>query len=371
MYSTPVVSVGLFVYNGERFIEEALNSILNQTFTDFELIISDNASTDRTGEIAEAYAKHDDRIRYYRSEKNMGAGWNARRAYELARGKYFRWAAVDDLLEPDLLRRCVEVLENDPACVLAHTRTKEVDENGAFIKNYVPPIRTDYEDPVARFRELLRTGGDKCYQIYGIMRMSALRQIPPQGSYVNADGILLARMSLMGRFYEITEHLFISRRHSRQSMATLPVRVTQPRRFRLTNWYCSSLPCPEWWDPSKRRALTFPEFRLLLEYFLSVFRAPLGAGQKLRCYFMLLSWLNAPTSTSTSHFKQMVKDLVIAADQVLYNLQAANSASTDLPKETNRPETTPSDVYNFFGANAARAKVGVVGSRQSGNSEED
>jgi glycosyltransferase involved in cell wall biosynthesis len=322
--STPLVSVGLFVYNGERFLEEALHSILNQTFTAFELIISDNASTDRTGDIAEAYAKRDDRIRYYRNEKNIGAGWNARRVYELATGKYFKWAAVDDLMEPDLLRRCVEVLENDTGCVLAHTRTKQVDENGTFIKNYVQPMKTDYDDPVARYREMLRTGGDKCYQIYGVMRMSALRQLPPQGIYVNADGVLLARMSLLGRFYEVPEHLFISRHHSRQSMATLPVRLQLPRRFRLTNWYCSSLPCPEWWDPSKSRTLTFPEFRLLLEHFFSIFRAPLDARQKLRCYWMLLSWIK-------THSKQMVKDLVIAADQAVYILQVANSASTDLP----------------------------------------
>src|SRR6516165_10634650 len=121
MNSTPLVSVGLFVYNGERFLEETLQSILNQTFTDFELIISDNASTDRTGEIAQAYAKRDGRIRYHRNEKNMGAGWNARRVYELATGKYFRWATVDDLLAPELLRRCVEILESDPGGVLAHT----------------------------------------------------------------------------------------------------------------------------------------------------------------------------------------------------------------------------------------------------------
>src|SRR6516165_12744258 len=178
MYSTPLVSVGLFVYNGERFVEEALQSILNQTFTDFELIISDNASTDSTCEIAEGYATRDDRIRYYRSEKNMGAGWNARRVYELATGKYFKWAAVDDLLEPDLLRRCVDILENDPGCVVAHARTREVNENGSFIKNYVTPIRTDYDDPVARFWEMLHTGGHMCYQIYGVMRMSALRQLP-------------------------------------------------------------------------------------------------------------------------------------------------------------------------------------------------
>jgi glycosyltransferase involved in cell wall biosynthesis len=338
MNSTPLVSVGLFVYNGERFIEDALRSILNQTFTDFELIISDNTSTDRTGEIAQAYAQRDNRIRYYRSEKNMGGGWNARRVYELATGKYFRWAAVDDLLEPDLLRRCVDILETDPGCVVAHPRTKEVDENGTFIKNYVPPMRTDFDDAVARFREMLLTGGHMCYQIYGVMRMSALRQLPPQGIYVNADGVLLARMSLLGRFYEVPEYLFISRRHSGQSGATLPARLKQPRRFRLTNWCCSSLPSPEWWDPSKSRALTFPELRLLFEYFLSIFRAPLGAGQKLRCYFMLLSWLNTPTKMSSSHFKQMIKDLLIAADQVLYNLQVANSASTDLPQETNRPK---------------------------------
>jgi glycosyltransferase involved in cell wall biosynthesis len=312
MNPAPLVSVGLFIYNGERFIEEALQSILNQTFTDFELIISDNASTDRTGEIAQAYVQRDSRIRYYRAEKNMGAGWNARRVYELATGKYFKWAAVDDLLAPDMLRRCVEILEDDANYVVAYARTKEVDEKGAFIKNYITPIRTDYNDPIARFREMLMTGGHMCYQIYGVMRTSALRQIPPQGIYVNGDGVLLARMSLLGRFYEVPEYLFISRRHIGQSSTILPTRLTQPR-FRLTNRHCT-LPSPEWWDPEKTRTLTFPEFRLLLEYFLSIYRAPLKAGQKLRCYSLMFLW-------TKMHFRPMIKDLVVAADQVLYNLQ--------------------------------------------------
>ena len=85
----------------------------------------------------------------------MGAGWNVRRVYELATGKYFKQAAVDDLLEPDFLRRCVEILESDPDCVVAYAGTKEVDENGTFIKNYVTPMKTDSNDPVARFREML------------------------------------------------------------------------------------------------------------------------------------------------------------------------------------------------------------------------
>ena len=333
--TSPLLSVGLFVYNGERFLEESLHSILNQTFTDFELIICDNASTDRTGEIAVAYAKRDTRIRYYRNEKNIGAGWNARRVYDLAARKYFKWAAVDDLIKPDFLRRCIEVLESDPGYVLVHTKTKEIDEHGNFITNYVTPMRTDYDDAIARYREMLHTGGDKCYQIYGVMRMSALRQIPPQGIYVNADGVLLTRMSLLGRFYEVPEYLFLSRRHSRQSMANLPIRVRQPRRFRLTNWYCSSLPGPEWWDPAKARTLTFPEFRLLLEHSLSILRAPLNVQQKLRCYSTLLVWIRW-------HLKFMLKDLVIAADQVLYNLQIAKAEPSDSPPKLSSREKTAS-----------------------------
>ena len=317
-----LVSIGLFVYNGERFIEDSLDSILGQTFTDFELIISDNASTDRTGEIAQSYALRDKRIRYYRNEKNMGAGWNARRIYELATGKYFKQAAVDDLLEPDFLRQCVEILERDPGCVVVYAATKEIDENGAFIKNYVTPMRTDSNDPAARFRDMMLI---PCwsYQIYGVMRMSALRQIPPQGRYVNADTVLLARMALLGRFHEIPEHLFISRHHPGQSSKTLPPRLQQPRRIRLTNRYSKKLPGLEWWDPSKARAITFPEFRLFREYFMSIYRAPLDVGQKLRCYSFLLPYVRI-------NFRLMLKDLLIAGDQMLYNLQVAKQPPAPL-----------------------------------------
>jgi glycosyltransferase involved in cell wall biosynthesis len=333
MNSTPLVSVGLFVYNGERFLEESLNSILRQTFTDFELIISDNASTDRTDEIVQAYAERDARIRYYRNEKNIGGGWNARRVYELATGKYFKWAAVDDVIEPDFLRRCVEILESNPDCVVVYANTKEVDENGTFIKNYVFPAKAGSNDPVVRFQEMLLVLS-WCYQIYGVMRMSVLRQIPPQGIYVHADGVLLARMSLLGRFYEIPEHLFISRRHSGNSSKVIPVRLQQPRRFRLTNRYRGTPP-PEWWDPAKTRAVTFPWFRLLREYFLSIYRAPLGVGQKLRCYTFLLPWIKG-------HYRDMLKDLLVAADQVLYKLQMAKTTTSSFKHQVSPSERKPS-----------------------------
>jgi hypothetical protein len=159
-----------------------------------------------------------------------------------------------------------------------------------------------------------------CYQIFGVMRMSALRKVPPQGSYVNSDGVLLAQMSLLGRFHESPEHLFISTRHGGQSSKTVPVRVKE-RRFRLTNRY-GTLPCPEWWDPAKTRTISFPEFRQLLEYFLSIGRAPIRVSEKLRCYVLLLPWIK-------KHFRRMMKDLLIAADQVLYNIQVPKTGPAD------------------------------------------
>ena len=311
--SAPIVSIGLYVHNGEPFLEQTLVSILAQTFADFELIISDNASTDRTAEIAQAYAARDPRIRYYRAEHNMGGGWNMRRVLVLATGKYFKWAAADDVLMPDFLRRCVDVLDGDPGCVLAHTQTTVIDENSAPVSNYVTPVKANSSDPVARFRVMLLIPS-WCYEIFGVMRMAALKQVPPPGSYVNSDGVLLAQMALLGRFYEVPEYLFRNRHHSARSAVVLPVRVTQPR-FRLTRRY-STLPSPEWWDPAKTRAVTFPEWRQLREYFLSVHRAPLTHVQKLRCYFMLLPWTKI-------HLRPLLKDCLIAADQLLYNWQAA------------------------------------------------
>ena len=99
------VSVGLPVYNGERYLNEALDSILRQTFEDFELIISDNASSDRTEEICEEYARNDKRIRYSRSSENLGVAWNFNRVAGLSTSEYFRWATADDLWRPKIFRR--------------------------------------------------------------------------------------------------------------------------------------------------------------------------------------------------------------------------------------------------------------------------
>ena len=96
----PRVSIGLPVYNGDNYLAETLDSILAQTFTDFELIISDNGSTDRTEAICRRYAAQDHRVRYVRNPSNLGAARNYKRAFELARGEYFKWNGHDDPLAP-------------------------------------------------------------------------------------------------------------------------------------------------------------------------------------------------------------------------------------------------------------------------------
>ncbi len=114
----PLLSVGMPVYNGQNYLAFTIEAILSQSFTDFELIISDNGSTDETEAICRAYAAQDARIRYERVEENLGAAYNFNRVFELARGRYFKWAAHDDYFTADYFERCIQVLEQNPAVVL-------------------------------------------------------------------------------------------------------------------------------------------------------------------------------------------------------------------------------------------------------------
>ena len=130
---TPVMSVGLPVYNGERYLAETIDSLLEQTFCDFELIICDNASTDRTSEIARAYAANDSRVRYTRNARNVGVAANYQRALELSHGKYFRWAAATIYPLLELLATCIAILDRDPSVVLAYPKTTLIDAEGRVI----------------------------------------------------------------------------------------------------------------------------------------------------------------------------------------------------------------------------------------------
>ena len=111
MNAGPRLSIGLPVYNGENYLAESLDALLGQTYEDFELIISDNASTDGTADICHSYAKQDSRIRYIRQRQNIGCAPNHNYLVDEARGELFKWASDDDLYARDMIRLCVEALD--------------------------------------------------------------------------------------------------------------------------------------------------------------------------------------------------------------------------------------------------------------------
>jgi len=125
----PLVSIGMPVRNGEKYLRQALNSLLAQDFTDFELIISDNASTDETWGICQQYAAKESRIRLYRNEEDLGPSYNLHRVLELSSGEYFMWGSHDDLWRPHFISELVGLLEETPSAVLAMCRAEKIDYN--------------------------------------------------------------------------------------------------------------------------------------------------------------------------------------------------------------------------------------------------
>lgn len=232
MTKQPRVSIGIPVYNGENYLAEALDSLLRQSFGDFELLISDNASTDRTQEICQDYAARDARVRYVRQDRNIGAGPNHNRVLELSQAPYFKWAAHDDLYAPAYLAECVEALDRDPAVVLAHADGPLIDEQGKPLsfdifrqcytdrngKRYVrEPVDIAQSDlPSERFDDVLHRIV-WCTAMYGLIRRDATNRVTLMRSYYGSDKVFLAEMALLGKFYHVTQPLFMKRCHSKMS----------------------------------------------------------------------------------------------------------------------------------------------------------
>jgi glycosyltransferase involved in cell wall biosynthesis len=270
----PRVSIGLPVYNGERYLRAAVDSLLGQTFSDFELIISDNASDDATGEIAREYARNDRRVRYFGSDKNRGAAWNFNRVFKLARGRYFKWAAHDDVCAPEFLERCIRVLDERPEIVLCAVKTSDIDESGRTLPSRTWQLRFDSPRPHKRFHDLI-CRSHSVLAIFGLVRSEVLARTAMIGAYVGADRVLLAELSLHGPFHEVPECLLFRREHAGRSTRA------HPREHSRAAWF----------DPLQNGRVTFPTWRLLREYAAAVRRSPLGRRGRFRCRLQLLPWL--------------------------------------------------------------------------------
>ena len=292
MKKQPCVSIGMPVYNGDRYLAQALDSILAQTFSDFELIISDNGSTDRTQEICRVYATKDQRIRYYRSEQNFGAGWNFNRVFELATGEYFRWACHDDICAPELLKRCIEVLERKSSVVLCYPKSQIIDECGKHIENYSDDLYLCSPIPHERYRRFHNRYryGARCNVLFGVIRTSLLKETPLMGNYPSSDVILLAELALLGEYYEVPEYLFFRREHPQTSRG-----AHQAFRKRIA-----------WYEPARKGQLHLTRWKWFFEYLAAIRRVRMSWREKVYCYTQMAKWVSW-------NWIWLLKDLIKAA----------------------------------------------------------
>ncbi len=280
--NVPRVSVGLPVYNGEKFLAQAIESILCQTYPDLELVLSDNASTDRTQQICESFAARDYRVRYHRSPMNIGASRNHNRVVELSRGEIFLWASHDDLFTPEYVSRCLQVMDGHPEILLCYSLSGDVDEYGHSLDADNPHrVRAVSEDRLAtsstrpsnRFREMIRLD-HQCEAMYGLVRAPILKATSMHGHYADADRVLLAELSLRGPFHVLPDRLFFHREHPDRSV----------------NLHGSRQERSVWMDPSKAGKLTLPHVRQFWELMWIVHRASLPVAEAARCYLHLARW---------------------------------------------------------------------------------
>ena len=261
-YGKPRVSIGMPVYNSERFLPETLDSLLTQTFADFELIISDNASADRTEEICRTYAAQDRRIRYLRNETNIGVYKNFNRVFLASSGEYFKWACADDVCHNNLVARCLEVLENDPNVVLVYAKARFIDEAGKSLERADPGWNLQSDAAVERLRYVIYAR-HVINAFSGLMRTTELAKTRLFPTYKIGDYRLLGDLSLRGKFFEIPEYLFFRRIHQNASGQT---------------------PNGEWqkeYLPERYGRPGLPSWRICFDYLTIVMRSQLKVSQKL------------------------------------------------------------------------------------------
>jgi glycosyltransferase involved in cell wall biosynthesis len=212
----PPVSVAIPVYNCERYIAQCIESLLNQSYGDFELVISDNASTDGTESICRRYEAQDSRVRYVRRSENIGGPGNFRHVFSLCSGKYHKWSTADDYWHPDFLRDAVAVLDAQPDVVLCYPKTQLIDADGHKIEDYEDNLELDADSARQRFRELYSRIG-LCNAHLGLLRRSAMQRTKLIAGHLASDVDFLAEMALIGKFHVLPDVRFYRRYHAASS----------------------------------------------------------------------------------------------------------------------------------------------------------
>lgn len=271
----PLVTIGLPVRNGARYVGEAIESVLAQDFPDWELVICDNASDDGTEAICRSYQRRDRRTSYHRSVVDLGSVPNHARALRRARGSYFKWLAHDDVLRSDFIRCSLAALEREPTAVLAYSAVDVIGELGQAL--YRDPARLPRTGPdcprTAGFADTVLTEHN-CYAFFGLMPTEVARGLK-LAAYDGADRAMIAELSLMGSFAYVDEPLWKNRDHPDRY-----IRKVRPNPHTSLAWWDTAAP------PS-----THHYWRLWRAYHAMVSRHVPPGRDRWSCRVTLLRWL--------------------------------------------------------------------------------
>lgn len=270
--TSPTIGIGLPVYNGERYVAEAISSVLEQTYPDFELVISDNASTDGTEEICRGFASRDERVRYVRNATNLGGAPNYNQCFALSRATtYFKWIAHDDTIDTRFLELCSAALDANPSAAVAFPTLVEIDAEGRTLRTEAADL--GFVDPDAgrrarAFVDEIRRSRDVLWAMFGLTRRSALLRGALHGSYVASDQVFLFELILAGEAVHVADSWY-SRRVHRQ--ASMQMHVSPKERA-------------AWYDTASRPRLELPHWTMLAHHAVAVHRSGLPATERSRAY---------------------------------------------------------------------------------------
>ncbi|HZF74866.1 MAG TPA: glycosyltransferase family 2 protein [Acetobacteraceae bacterium] len=314
----PVVSIGLPVYNGERYLDATIRSILGQTFRDFELIIGDNASTDATAAICARHAAADPRVRYYRNERNLGAGPNYDACFHRANGRYFKWAAHDDMIAPEYLARAVAALEARPDAVLCTVGITEIGPHDEVLRvyaNHFPGVSS--ADPARRLGAVIHTR-HQCEDFFGLFRREALIGSGLHGTFSGSDRVLLAEMALRGPWVCVPDPLFLHREH--------PMRYTRALLLK------DRREAAAWQDTSDaaKTASTLFHWVVYRHYWRAVAQHITDPAVRRRCHLELARWW-----LTDGHAPDMLRDVMRTKTPGLFmQARAAKRALLGVNRQT-------------------------------------
>lgn len=269
--SEPKVVIGLPVYNGQRFVAQAIESHLSQSYGDFVLVISDNGSTDSTPQICRDYASRDPRVRYLRSDQNRGILWNHRRVMEgiTSPNQYFRWAAGDDIMEPGLLQAMVDVLDRRADVEAIVPDTKNIDMEGNIVGTMDRKLDLQSADPCERARDIL-WGGYQMVIAFGLFRTSTLQCLRTRPDYLGWDFVFVWELALRGLMVQPRGPVLLRRYHP-GAMSHVKTKKEMKK----------------WVEPNFKGVLNFPHWTWSYERLRCLMRSPISTRDKWRIVRLL------------------------------------------------------------------------------------